>query len=133
MITSDILLIEDVSSDAKLISIALNSTFHDLNLRISRNGESGINELYKKRPDLLFLDLNIPKKSGIEVIKDVRSSIVLRTLPIIVITNSTYQYDVDSAYGAGCNAYIRKPVGFDKLIELMKIIHEFWFNLVTIP
>lgn len=130
---TDILLIEDVSADAKLITIALRSTMQDLDLRVARDGESGMAELYRKRPDLLLLDLNVPKKSGIEILGDIRAAHHLRTLPVIILTNSTSPKDVEAAYHACCNAYVRKPVGFDKLMEAMETVRKFWLELAVTP
>lgn len=129
MIKTNILLIEDVAADAKLISIALCSVYENIELRVANDGISGMYELCKKRPDLLFLDLNIPKKSGIEILEDIRSTNNLRTLPVIILTNSTSPKDVEAAYHAYCNAYIRKPVGFSKLMKAMRVVREFWIEL----
>lgn len=133
MAKTEILLIEDVAADVKLISIALRTSVPDLELRIARDGESGMSELLRKRPGLLLLDLNIPKRSGLEVLEELRANPLLRTLPVIILTNSTSPRDVDSAYRACCNAYVRKPVGFDKLMETVESIKRFWLDLAVIP
>lgn len=128
----DILLIEDVLADVKLISIALKSTIPDVNIRVARDGEDGWNELNRERPDYLLLDLNIPKKTGIEILKDIRSDPKLRTLPVIILTNSASPNDVNAAYGAYCNAYIRKPVGFEKILDAVEVIRKFWMELAVV-
>lgn len=133
MAKTDILLIEDVAADVKLISIALRTSVPDLNLRVARDGEAGMAELLRRRPGLLLLDLNIPKRSGLEVLEDLRADSVLHTLPVIILTNSTSPRDVESAYRARCNAYVRKPVGFDKLMEAVESIKRFWLDLAVIP
>lgn len=128
----EILLIEDASADIKLISIALNAVIPNLNLRVARDGETGYLELCAHRPDLLILDLNIPKKNGIELLTLIRSNSSLQTLPVIILTNSTSPKDVEAAYKAYCNAYIRKPVGFEKLMSAIDLINKFWLGLSTI-
>lgn len=135
MTKTDILLIEDVAADVKLISIALQNAVPGLGvgLRVARDGEAGMCELLRKRPDLLLLDLNVPKKNGLEILESIRSTPSLRTLPVVVLTNSTSPKDVESAYGACCNAYVRKPVGYDKLLAAMSAIRSFWVDLVVFP
>lgn len=129
----DLLLVEDVSADVKLITIALQSTIPDIQIRVARDGEEGWDELKRSRPDYLLLDLNIPKKTGLELLEDIRNDPGLRTLPVIILTNSTAPDDVNAAYGAYCNAYVRKPVGFEKIIEAVEIIRDFWMELAIVP
>jgi len=128
----DILLVEDVPADVKLISIALQSTIPDIQIRVARDGEEGWNELKAARPDYLLLDLNIPKKTGVELLRDIRSDPDLRTLPVIIMTNSTSPKDVNAAYEAYCNAYVRKPVGFEKILEAVEVIRKFWMELAIV-
>jgi len=133
MAKTEILLIEDAAADVKLISIALRTSVPDLDLRVARDGDAGMNELTSKRPDLLLLDLNIPKRNGLEVLDEIRADSLLRTLPVIILTNSTSPKDVDAAYRSCCNAYVRKPVGFDKLMEVVESIKHFWIDFSIIP
>lgn len=128
----NILLIEDSLADVKLITIALQSTIPNIVVRVARDGEEGWEQLKTNRPDYLLLDLNIPKRTGLELLQDIRSDSLLRTLPVIVLSNSSNPKDVNAAYSFFCNAYVRKPVGFEKILDAVEIIRKFWMELAIV-
>lgn len=128
----NVLLIEDSLADVKLITIALQSTIPDIVVRVARDGEDGWKQLMIMRPDYLLLDLNIPKRTGLELLKDIRSNDLLKTLPVIILSNSSSPTDVNAAYGSFCNAYVRKPVGFEKILDAIETIRKFWMELAIV-
>jgi len=130
-----ILLVEDNPRDAELVGLALKESGIGHKLHVSVDGELALQYLKDKKPgpDLVLLDLNIPKYSGIEVLKKIREDERLRALPVVVLTNSNSTEDVRLAYLNGCNAYIRKPLGFDALQKTVEVIQQFWFHTSTLP
>jgi two-component system, chemotaxis family, response regulator Rcp1 len=130
-----ILLIEDSHQDATLIKAAITDTGFECEIFVKDNGEDALQELYSKElcPDLVLLDLNLPKMSGLEVLQEMKQDQDLRVIPVIILTNSMSEDDVIEAYGNHCNAYIRKPLGFDKLVLMLNNLGLFWFDSVTLP
>ena len=131
---ADILLVEDNQTDAELVGEALKDSNIPHTLRVATNGEEALIILRTEEPppDLILLDLNLPKMSGLEVLREIKTS-DLRTIPVIVLTNSTSDEDVIQAYQSHCNAYIRKPLGFEGFVEAMMIIEAFWISVTTLP
>ena len=129
-----ILLVEDNPRDAELVGLALKESGIGHKLHVAVDGELALQYLKDKPgPDLVLLDLNIPKYSGIEVLRQIRESERLRSLPVIILTNSNSMEDVKEAYLNGCNAYIRKPLGFDAIQQTIEVIQQFWFRISTLP
>lgn len=129
-----ILLVEDSQTDRELIAEALKDTKLCHRLRVAVDGQEAIDFLQtKRRPDLILLDLNLPKKSGLEVLKTMKQDPKLRSIPVIVLTNSTAPADVRNCYESCANAYIRKPLGFDGFVNAFKLVSQFWFRLATLP
>ena len=85
------------------------------------------------RPDLLLLDLNMPRKDGREVLEEIRLDQDLHNLPIVILTTSSAEEDIASAYGLNANCYIQKPVDFDQFTRVVKAIEQFWFTIVKLP
>ena len=85
------------------------------------------------RPDLLLLDLNMPRKNGHEVLAEVKSDESLRTIPVVMLTTSQNEDDIAKAYESNVNCYIRKPVDFDKFTSVVNNIEQFWFTIVSLP
>jgi CheY-like chemotaxis protein len=133
--TRHILLAEDSATDAELISEAFNECRLEYYPQTVRTGEEAIQALHlaNQNPDLFLLDLNLPKKGGLEVLREVRSDFRLSTIPIIILTNSQSDEDILQAYGDGCNAYVRKPLGFDKLLAAIEALEKFWLETATLP
>ncbi|MGL5879322.1 MAG: response regulator, partial [Xenococcaceae cyanobacterium] len=84
-------------------------------------------------PDLILLDLNLPKKDGREVLADIKSDRILRRIPVVVLTTSQAEEDVVKAYNLFANCYITKPVDFDRFVKIVQSIEEFWFTIVKLP
>lgn len=131
----NILLVEDNSRDALLVREALKDSKIEHVLEVATDGEAAMQVLYSAefRPHIILLDLNLPKKTGIEVLKEIKRDSSLRPIPVIVLTNSRSEDDVVLAYASHCNAYVRKPLGFDDLLDTISRIGHFWFTSATLP
>jgi DNA-binding response OmpR family regulator len=85
------------------------------------------------RPDLIILDLNLPRKSGTEVLEELQSDEALRTLPVAVLTTSAEELDVVSSYNMGANCYLTKPVDLQQFLNVVRAMEEFWLGIVRLP
>ena len=135
-----ILLVEDSVEDAMLAQEALKDAKVANELHIVRDGEAAMAFLRRQgefadtpRPDLVLLDLNLPRKDGREVLSEMKDDSGLRRIPVVVLTTSSSDRDVLRAYDAHVNAYIRKPISFEQLVEAVKTMDDFWFGVVTLP
>jgi Response regulators consisting of a CheY-like receiver domain and a winged-helix DNA-binding domain len=134
---------EDDADDRLLVKDALQECQWNADLRFVENGEELLDYLlrqgkYKKaeespRPGLILLDLNMPKKDGREVLRDIRGHADLRRIPVVVLTTSKADIDIERTYELGANSYIAKPVQFDGLVNLMRMISQYWFKTVELP
>lgn len=134
--TFRILIVEDDRTSVELVKEALNEDSKiSYSLSSASDGDSALRFLRgaTEKPNLVFLDLNLPKKTGLEVLKELKQDSLLRAIPVIILTNSRSQDDVLRAYGHYCNAYIRKPLGFEKLVAVIKATSVFWFEVATLP
>jgi CheY-like chemotaxis protein len=86
-----------------------------------------------RRPDLLLLDLNMPKKDGREALQEMKADPELRRIPVVVMTSSAAEEDVIRSYDLGISSYIQKPVTFRKLVEVIEVLGKYWFEIVTLP
>jgi two-component system response regulator len=136
----EILLVEDNPADV----LMTRSAFEDFNISNSLHVvEDGVEAMQylrgesdfagSPRPDLIMLDLNLPRKNGREVLAEIKSDPQLHTIPVVVLTTSQSEKDVLQAYDLHANCYIVKPVGFLNFVEAVKSIKSFWFSLVTLP
>ena len=137
---ADILLIEDNAGDITLTREALEESKVKNNLFVARDGEEAMEFLNKQgrysdmpTPDLILLDLNLPKKDGREVLRDIKDDPVLKAIPVVVLTTSDADADILKAYELAANCYIKKPVDFERFIEVVKNIKHFWFTIVKLP
>lgn len=135
-----ILLVEDSPSDVALTTAALREGRIANDLHVLGDGEAAMAFLrgegvYERavRPDLLILDLNLPKKDGREVLAELKSDPELSTIPVIVLTTSSADTDVNRSYELRANAYVTKPVGFDAFLGAIRSIEDFWLELVRLP
>jgi chemotaxis family two-component system response regulator Rcp1 len=130
-----ILLIEDSKTDIELISEALKDISQSYVLETATDGETGLAVLFSNeiRPNLILLDLNLPKKSGLEVLKEIKRDASLRIIPVVILTNSRSEDDIVVAYASHCNAYVRKRLGFENLLESVLQITNFWFKCAALP
>lgn len=99
---------------------------------LTREGPYG-GEAEAPRPDLILLDLNMPRMDGREALREIKSDANLRRIPVVVLTTSEAEQDILQSYDLGVNAFVTKPVSFDALAETMESLGEFWFDLVKLP
>ena len=135
-----ILIVEDNATDVMIMREAFSSSKLNATLHVASNGEDAMKFLRRvsehaaaPRPDLILLDLNMPRKNGHEVLEELKSDKLLLRIPVVVLTTSQAEDDVSRAYAAHANCYIRKPLDFESFEELMRGILQFWFGLVTLP
>jgi two-component system, chemotaxis family, response regulator Rcp1 len=135
-----ILLIEDNPGDIRLTQEAFKESSVSIVLNVATDGVEGINYLKKNppytdaiTPDLILLDLNLPKRDGREVLQEVKSDEFLRRIPVVILTTSTAEQDIQKAYSLHVNSYINKPVDFDKFFEIIQRIEDFWLSTAVLP
>jgi CheY-like chemotaxis protein len=138
-----IVMAEDDADDRLLVKDALTECEWDADLRFVENGEELLDYLlhqgkYKlaeqsPRPGLILLDLNMPRKDGREVLRDIRAHADLRRIPVVVLTTSKADTDIERIYELGANSFISKPVQFDGLVSVMRVLSEYWFKIVELP
>ena len=136
----DILLVEDNPGDVRLTREALKEGKVLNNLHVAEDGVEALEFLRKEgrfsaadRPDIIFLDLNLPRKDGREVLAEVKSDPELRSIPVVILTTSKAEEDVVRTYDLHANCYITKPVDLDQFITVVQSVEEFWFNIVRLP
>jgi chemotaxis family two-component system response regulator Rcp1 len=136
----EILLVEDNPGDARLAAEALKENKVRNNLYHARDGVGAMDFLRRRGeyadvpiPDLILLDLNLPKKDGREVLEEIKHDSALRLIPVVVLTTSAAERDLVKTYGLHANAYIIKPIDLDQFIEVVRAIENFWFTIVRLP
>jgi CheY-like chemotaxis protein len=127
-----ILLAEDNPADVAIIRQVLRRSRLDAELSVARDGEHVLECLATRRPDLLLLDLNMPRMGGLEVLDRIKADPDLRTIPVIVLTSSIAEADVERAYHSHVNAYIRKPIDLDGLTRVVDAIDGFWCTVAVL-
>ena len=138
-----ILLAEDDRGDQELTRRALEAGKIRNDLRIVEDGEEALAYLFRRdkykdpasspRPDLLLLDLNLPRVDGREVLERVRADSKLRRMAVVVLTTSRQEEDILRSYELGCNSFITKPVDMDQFIRIIQALEEYWFQIVVLP
>lgn len=136
----DILLVEDNPGDAHLTRDAFNEGRIANTLHTVSDGVKALDFLYQRgdysdapRPDMILLDLNLPRKNGEDVLEEVKEDRHLRHIPVVILSSSEAQDDITSAYDHHANAYLRKPVDPFEFIDMIKRLEEFWFSIVRLP
>jgi len=136
----NILLVEDNPGEARLALETLKESRLKNNLYIMEDGEEALFFLYKKgkfsdapTPDLILLDLNLPKKNGLEVLSIIKHDTRLKRIPVIILTISSAVEDIIKSYDFYANCYITKPIDLDKFTEVIKTIEDFWLSTVKLP
>ncbi|HQU83310.1 MAG TPA: response regulator [Pyrinomonadaceae bacterium] len=135
-----ILLADDDPDDRLLVEEAFEEN-HLMNiLETVEDGEELLDYLYqrdkffdKPRPNLILLDLNMPRKSGLEALREIKADADLRRIPVIVLTTSKAEEDILRSYDLGVNSFIVKPVTFDSLVKLVQALDSYWFQIVQLP
>ncbi len=138
-----VLMAEDDSDDRLLIKDALAECHWEGDLRFVEDGEELLDYLCHRnkyclpadapRPGLILLDLNMPKKDGREALREIKSDAELRRIPVVVLTTSKAGTDIGGMYDLGANSFIAKPIQFDSLVGVMRLLGEYWFNTVELP
>lgn len=135
-----VLLVEDNEGDALLTRKAFEMAGIDGELTVMEDGEKAIEFLRRARdeddslrPDLILLDMNLPLKSGIEVLKEIKGDSFFKTIPVIVLSSSRAERDVLASYANHGNGYILKPYGIKRLAEVVSVIESFWFKTAVLP
>ncbi len=136
----EILLVEDNPDDVELTLAALEDSKVENRPHVVEDGVEAMAFLRREgkhanapRPDVIFLDLNMPRKSGREVLEEIKADEELRTIPVIVLTTSKADEDIVRSYDLQAAAYVTKPVDFDQFVSAVRAIDQFWFRVVTYP
>jgi chemotaxis family two-component system response regulator Rcp1 len=136
----EIFLIEDNPGDVLLTREALRDAKVLNRLTVASNGEEALAMLRHEgihangiRPDLILLDLNLPRLSGLEVLAAIRTDPALATLPVVMLTSSAAEHDVGDSYALGVNCYVTKPVDIEQFLQVVRSVEQFWFTIVTLP
>lgn len=138
-----ILMADDDPDDRLLVQDAFDEIRLDNPLVFVEDGNELMDYLHRRGaythlagtalPGLILLDLNMPKKDGREVLKEIKQDPVLRTVPIVILTTSSAEEDILRTYDLGTNSFIVKPVTFDKLVEIIRKVTQYWFEIVRLP
>jgi chemotaxis family two-component system response regulator Rcp1 len=135
-----ILLVEDSPGDVRLTQEALRDAKVQNNLYIASDGMEATAFLWRQgkhanapRPDLILLDLNLPKKSGREILEEIKQDASLKSIPVVVLTTSVAEEDILRSYQLHANCYITKPVDLEQFLKVVKTIDNFWLAIVKLP
>ncbi len=135
-----LLLVEDNPGDVRLTKEALKAGDVAVNLSVARDGVEAIEFLRREgafesapAPDLILLDLNLPRKNGREVLSEIKADPILKKIPVLVMTTSRADQDINRAYSLNANCYITKPMDLDEFLRIVKSIEDFWMKTVTLP
>ena len=136
----EVLLVEDNPGDVRLTREALSEAHREVSLNVVNDGLDALRYLRREppyasapRPNLILLDLNLPKKDGREVLEEIKTDAELKEIPVVVMTTSDAQADIRRAYGLHANCYVTKPADFDAFVTLVKSIEQFWLSVARIP
>jgi len=136
----EILMVEDNPGDVRLTIEALKDGKMSNNLHVVGDGVEAMAWLHRKgkytdapRPDIILLDLNLPKKDGREVLVEIKSDRELKRIPVVILTTSAAEEDIAKAYDFNANCYITKPVDLAQFMKVVKSIEEFWLTIVKLP
>ena len=136
----EILLVEDNETDVLIAREALKEARVVNNLHIVDNGEDAVAFLHRDppyedapRPDLVLLDWNLPRRSGQEVLQDIKTNEDLKRIPVVILTTSQAEEDILKAYGLHANSYVTKPLDFDAFRRVLRAMEQFWLCVVKLP
>ena len=136
----EVLLVEDNPGDVRLTREALKGSKVLNNLHVVENGEDALffvrqqgAHINAPRPDLILLDLNLPKIDGREVLSNIKADENLKRIPVVILTTSQAEEDILKAYNLNANCYITKPVDFDQFLNVVRVVEEFWLTIVKLP
>jgi len=136
----DVLLVEDDQGDVELTREGLEAGRVFVNLHVVDDGFKALRFLRREepyadatRPDIILLDLNLPRMDGKEILKEIKADKFLRRIPVVVLTTSEADTDIINCYDLGASCYISKPVGFDEFLKVVRSLDDFWFTVVKLP
>jgi chemotaxis family two-component system response regulator Rcp1 len=136
----EVLLVEDSPGDVRLTREAFKDAKVHINLHVASDGAEAMEYLGREgkyanapRPDLILLDLNLPKKDGREVLAELKESPALKCIPVVILTTSASETDIQGSYQHHANCYITKPVDLDGFLKVVKSIDSFWLSVVRLP
>lgn len=136
----EILLVEDNAGDVRLTREALRDAKVRNNMMVASDGEEALEYLRQEgkhadaaRPDLILLDLNLPRMNGFEVLDVIKEDPLLKRIPVVILTTSQAEQDIIRSYNLHANAYVTKPVDLDQFIKVIKSIEDFWLEIVKLP
>jgi CheY-like chemotaxis protein len=136
----EVLLVEDSPGDVRLTREAFKDAKVHINLHVASDGARAMAFLKREgehanasRPDLILLDLNLPKKDGREVLEEIKGDPALKTIPVVILTTSSSEADILRSYQLHANCYITKPVGLEGFLTVVKSIDSFWLSVVKLP
>ncbi len=136
----EILLVEDNPGDVRLTTEAFKDGKVHNNLNVVGDGVEALAFLRREgkysnavRPDLVLLDLNLPRKDGRQVLEEIKADPKLRRIPVVILTTSQAEEDILKAYNYNANCYINKPIGFDEFMKVVQSIENFWLTIVKLP
>jgi chemotaxis family two-component system response regulator Rcp1 len=140
MMSVEILLVEDNLGDIRLTQVALKDSKIANTLNVVKDGVDALAYLRREgpfanavRPDIILLDLNLPRKDGREVLEEIKADEILRRIPVVVLTTSSADEDIIRSYNLHANCFITKPVDLNSFVTIVKSIEHFWFQIVKLP
>ncbi len=135
MLPIEILLIEDNLGDIELTRVGFEEARVSNNLTVIKDGQEAIDffEQGDNLPDIVLLDINLPKVDGFEILRKIRSLEYSKNIPVIMLTSSEADMDINKCYSERANSYITKPVDFDKFYQSIRLLEEFWLTVVKLP
>lgn len=138
-----LLIVEDDPDDRLMMTEVLHESSLATDFRFLEDGDQAMDYLHQRgefagplaspRPSLILLDLNMPRKDGREVLQEIKTHPELRCIPVVILTTSRAEEDMLRSYELGANSYITKPTSFEHLEELMRIVHRYWLEIVSLP
>jgi chemotaxis family two-component system response regulator Rcp1 len=136
----EILLVEDNEGDIELTREAFQESKIRNNIHVAKDGQAALDFIYRKshyeyavQPDVVLLDINLPKKDGKDVLKIIKNDVGLKHIPIVILTSSEAEKDIIKSYQLHANCYISKPVTLDSFMEVIRSVEEFWLGVVKLP
>lgn len=136
----DVLLVEDNQGDVLLIKVALGETGTPMQINVVNDGDEAMLFLENKgrfanapKPDIILLDINLPKKNGHEVLEFIKSNSVLKHIPVVILTTSSSQIDIDMAYANHANCYITKEADIDQFLKSISVVFSLWTSIGRLP
>lgn len=134
----EILLVEDNPGDVRLVQEAVKTIDHEITLDVVTDGDTAVETLLQSnpdhsQPDLVLLDLNLPGRDGCAVLDAIRNESTIRTVPVLMLSSSSADDDIERCYDAKANAYLTKPGDLPELTSMMETVEEFWFENAHLP